>query len=649
MTTGYNIVFPAKGYQKFDGGMNSKFEKSLIKDDESPDCLNVVFSNGAVATREGTAILNTAAVSAQVGDGIYVRHTDAGAESMVVWAGGTAFVLSGTTFSTIASSQQVYTAGVRVCAAEYENHLFMCNGYVLPYKYNGSAFTRHGVYPTSASASFVSETSSTGLLNGSYNWKFTSVNSQAVESDISTATASYSLTNGKASITSIPVAPQSWGVNARNIYRTVAGGVTYKYVGQIADNTTTVYTDNVADSALGVLAPDSNGVPPLYNTIAMFRDRLFVNDLSNPNYVFYSNLGDPYNFDPLNFFKIGDATSDLVRVLFVYDNSIMVGCNNSIHKIILDDDDPNFWYSVRLRTNFGCKSPFAPILFNNKALIPAMQNSKMIGFAAISGASIDPQSTTLDKSSQFSELKSDPIEPDIFGIQEAYITNISGLVYQNKAYFCVTYSGTTNNRVYVADFSLGKRDQADEIIWSPITGINAAQMCVYDSKIYYISSTNNGFVYRFYAGADTNYIDNTTAIDSYFFTKEFSGLPGHESYQKDFRKVHLLVDKSGDYSMALRAKVDSVAGVGQEYIIDLDPGSYLYAATGTTNAQSMNSAGANPPGPLWGSGQTQEDIEVFLNGITGKRIQFKFANRNTTNQKMKVHGLTFTYNIKGQR
>lgn len=52
------------------------------------------------------------------------------------------------------------------------------------------------------------------------------------------------------------VATGGSGTTARRIYRTVAGGSEYKLLGEIPNNSTTTFTDNVADEALGaVLAP----------------------------------------------------------------------------------------------------------------------------------------------------------------------------------------------------------------------------------------------------------------------------------------------------------------------------------------------------------------------------------------------------------
>lgn len=52
------------------------------------------------------------------------------------------------------------------------------------------------------------------------------------------------------------------GTVARDVYRTTAGGSQLKFVGTVADNTTTAYVDTIADIALGVNAPivDASGL-----------------------------------------------------------------------------------------------------------------------------------------------------------------------------------------------------------------------------------------------------------------------------------------------------------------------------------------------------------------------------------------------------
>lgn len=62
--------------------------------------------------------------------------------------------------------------------------------------------------------------------------------------------------NGKVTVSAIPLG--GGAVTARKLYRTVAGGSTYLLLATLADNTTTTYTDNIADASLGAGAPSTN-------------------------------------------------------------------------------------------------------------------------------------------------------------------------------------------------------------------------------------------------------------------------------------------------------------------------------------------------------------------------------------------------------
>ncbi len=635
MTTGgkYDIVYPPSNRLQVDGGQNNKFERSIIADNESPDCRNVVFSNGAVATRGGVTKLNTTAIGSFVCDGLYTRRTNTGAETMVVFAGGTMWQLGTTTFSTIGSAQSVFTAGVRVATTQYENHMFIGNGGVIPYKWQGSDFTRHGVYPPTTTMSVASN--GTGQLAGTYSWKVSFVNSQSVEGDVGpAATFAVTSTGGQVTLSSLPTAAQSWGVASRRIYRTDAGGTTYHRVTEIANNTATSFVDNVASSAVGVTAPTDNGVPPLYNACIYHANRVFVNDSANPNYVYYSNLGEPYTYPTTNFDTFGDAAADLVKGFAIYDNSLVVYCENSTWLWYMGSATVTDWRKVQIRSSYGSISPFGAVRYQNKVMFPATQSGKFVGFGAISGDSIEPSASLLTVSAAGSDMQSDRIEPDVFLVQSAYVKNVSAVVYLNKIYIAVTYGAnqTTNNRVYVFDFSISNLTKKNPS-WSPFITMAAAQFAVYGGSLYFGSALADGFVHQMETSA---YNDNSSAINSYLWTKEFSGLKGHENFEKDFRYIYLLVEKAGAYYMNLTYRVDSDAGDGTTVQIDLNPGSSIWG----TLVWGLGN---------WGGGSAQEEIPVPLGGARGKRIQFKFSNQNTADQRFKVHGFKFSYNVRGQR
>lgn len=626
-------IYDGKGRIVLDGGLNNKFERSIILDNESPDCANVVFSNGAVATRPGTSKLNTTAVGSFAIDGLYTRHDSDQSQTMIAWAGGSAYGLATTTFTTIPSAQSVFTTAVRVCSTEYEDHIFFGNGGVDPYKYNGTDFTRHGVpAPTST---LTAATGAAGTLTGAYVYGVTYVNSQLAEGNISPVTSTLTVAGSQINLSNIPTAPQSFGVASRRIYRTVTSGTVYKRVTELANNTATTYTDNTSDSALGVTAPSDNGVPPKYSTIVYHQNRLFCNDPSNPNFIFYSELGEPYTWPSLNFRKVGDATGDIVRALSVHENALVVYCDRTVYLIYMQDTDPANWVEIKTRSAYGSKSPYGMFDFNNMQMFPAVQSGKFIGFAALSGQTVAPSSTLLTVTGTSADTLSERIEPDVFNFVESAIPNISSMVFKNKAWIAVTYGqgNSRNNRIYHFDFSYSDVSSDNKYSWVPFTGLSASQFTVYNGSLYFGSSLLNGFVYKV---DDSIIADDGVAINSYFWTKEFSGYKQDVNNTKDFTDINMLVDKPGDYAMNLTYKVDSDSGNGTTTNVNLNPGGSLWGTMvwGTD---------------VWGGGTAQENVKFKLGNTTGERIQFKFDNQNVAGQRFKVHWLNFTYNLKGIR
>ena len=629
----FKTIFPPNGRNLLDGGMNSKFQPTLIQESESPDLLNVVFQDGGAGTRDGFRKVNTASVGSFICDGLYTRRGNNSVETMVAFFHGNGYTLDGTSLVTIPSAQSVFTAGVRVGAAQMENHIYFGNGGVNPYKYNGVAFTWHGVNQMGQTASFNSN--GAGIPNGDYNYKFTFVNSALVEGNPSTASTTFTVATKIINISSIPVAPQSYGVASRKIYRTVAGGTTFKLVATISDNTTTTYNDNIADANLGATAPTEKGLPPKYSTIIYHKNRLFMNDADNPNFVWYTDLNEPYTVASTNFIIVGDGSTDLVKSFEVQNDELLIFCDRNVYIVYMQDATPSNWSILKSKSAYTSRSPFGNFVYNNKVAFPAMQNDKFVGIAAIEGDTVSPSQSLLSNSSVASELKSDPIEPEMFDIQEAYVGNISSIVFKNIAYIAMTkVSGsTTNNRVYIMDFSITRQTKRNQEAWAPWTGLNVAQFAIYAGSLYYGTSTATGFIYKQDIGV---YADDGTAINSYIWTKEFAGLKGHDSYFKDFRFINMLYDLAGTYFMNISVKNDSDKGTGSNNTINLDPMNETWGSMvwGTD---------------VWGGGNYQKDLLFALGTSRGKRVQFKFSNQNTANQRFKVHWINFTYNLKGQR
>lgn len=627
----FRRIYPGTGKILFDGGLNNKFEKSIIEDNESPDCLNVVFEAGSVATRLGFSKVNTTAVGSYVCEGLYTRKGTNNAETMVAFFNGCGFTLAGTTFTTIPSAQSVFTAGVRVHSSQMENHAFFGNGSVIPYKYNGTDWTRHGVYPPTMTASFY--TGAAGNPNGDYQYKFTYINSASVEGNPSSASTTFTVANAKISLTCLPIAPQSWGVASRRIYRTSNAGATWYRVATISDNTTTTYLDDTADASLGAAAPSDKGVPPVYSAITYHQNRLFM--IGNDNLVWYTDLNEPYTVASTNFLAVGDQAADLPVAIGVYNNTLAIFCQRSVWLVYMQDTTPGNWRVVKSKSPYTSKSPFGIFEYKDRLGFPAMQNDKFVGVAALSGDTVEPDKNTLSVLTVGSDLVSQAIEPDMFDAVEAYVGNFSSIVFKNKAYIALTKGSgqTTNNRVYVMDFGISDLTKHQRFSWCPWTGLNVAQWCVYAGSLYYGTSTATGFIYK---QSTSTYADDGAAINSYYWTKELAGTGDEASYAKDFRLANLLVDLAGAYYMNVAVRTDSDSGDGTNYQVDLDPNASLWG----TMVFGVDS---------WGGGSTQRDVRHYLAGARGKRIQYKFSNQNTANQRFKVHWMNFTYNLKGPR
>lgn len=133
---------------------------------------------------------------------------------------------------------------------------------ISPNAESGSSFTlawggnTTNAIPTPASAP-TSATGAAGVLTGAYQWLVTFGTAKG-ETEAGLPSASLTLAAQQGSLTAIPLGPSN--CTFRNIYRTKAGGTVFYFVHQIADNSTTTYTDNSTDATIGV-----NPSPPATN------------------------------------------------------------------------------------------------------------------------------------------------------------------------------------------------------------------------------------------------------------------------------------------------------------------------------------------------------------------------------------------------
>jgi hypothetical protein len=159
----------------------------------------------------------------------------------------------------------------------------------------GTVYAMSVVAPTGAVTAAVG---AAGVLTGDYMYKVSYaivVSGEMIsESPLNVASAVVTLTGDKADLTNIPVSPDAQ-VTHRRIYRTTAGGSVFFYAGQVADNTTTTYTDNLADAGLSTIAaPTDLGNPygsttaDYFRHIAGWKGRLWAASNKEIDRVFFS-------------------------------------------------------------------------------------------------------------------------------------------------------------------------------------------------------------------------------------------------------------------------------------------------------------------------------------------------------------------------
>lgn len=120
------------------------------------------------------------------------------------------------------------------------------------------------------------------LTNGLYRYLATFVTADG-ETDPGQVSAAVSVAdhtvNGQIALSAIPIGGSA--VTSRKLYRTIAGGALYLLLATLADNTTTVYADNVADASLGAQAPVTNTTADPQLTQWISAARLFAESFTH--------------------------------------------------------------------------------------------------------------------------------------------------------------------------------------------------------------------------------------------------------------------------------------------------------------------------------------------------------------------------------
>jgi hypothetical protein len=190
----------------------------------------------------------------------------------------------------------------------YQNWLFASNGNDTPLKIDTSLnVTRWGIVAPGAPSVSVG---GTGNLNGTYYYIITYFNAFQ-ESSGGTVSAAVSPSNQQVVLSNIPVSsdPQ---VTGRNIYRFGGTMQSTQLVGTITDNTTTTFTDNLADTSVtGQTLVQYRDPPQAFFAITTFQGRTWgfgyngvavgePTSISGTSDLWYSNYEEPWGFNSVS-------------------------------------------------------------------------------------------------------------------------------------------------------------------------------------------------------------------------------------------------------------------------------------------------------------------------------------------------------------
>lgn len=255
-------------------------------------------------------------------------------------------------------------------------------------------------------------TGGAGVLTGGYSYKVTFYDSvSAHESNPSAASNTFTASGNQISLTGIPVSTDAQ-VNRRRIYRTTTGGGVWLFIYEIADNTATSWTDNLADSQLGIeVETFAHGVPPIAAMAMVYKGYCFMAG-KNSSRAYFSKQNFPNAVNSNDFRDLDPNDNDVITGIARLDR-VIVYKNDSIWNG--SGDDRNTFAFDRQVSNVGA--------VNHKSILNIPKQNRHIvmsedGFHSYNGIGEDKVSVLID--------------PIIAGLNQARLRYAYGFVYKPK-------------------------------------------------------------------------------------------------------------------------------------------------------------------------------------------------------------------------
>jgi hypothetical protein len=256
-------------------------------------------------------------------------------------------------------------------AAQANNILYIAGGDITlsngvisgMWKVRGTTLERWGIDRPST-APTIADAGTAGAHSGKYEARVTFYNSNTGhESSAGPTSSQLTITNKDIAWSSVPVSSDSQ-VTHRYLYLRNANTMTQFYkVAEIANNTATTATTDVADSLLIIAGPDTaENDPPATNiyTLAWHKSRMFTSD---GRYLYFSKLGDPESFDPDSYEVVNTDDGQRIMALVPYNGDLLIFKERATYALI--GDDPNTWEIRDFNRSLGCVNHNAWGIGNN--------------------------------------------------------------------------------------------------------------------------------------------------------------------------------------------------------------------------------------------------------------------------------------------
>lgn len=238
---------------------------------------------------------------------------------------------------------------------QLEDRLVFCNGLDVNYKYDG-AEKPQSVSIDTPSTSPSAAAGNAGDPDGTYKYRVSFRNSRDGTESLACDEVSVTVSSQEINLTSIPVSTNAQ-VNQRRIYRTVAGGSTFRYLADIDDNTTTTYTDTTADASMNtneVLNEYRGHVDP-HRFVEVYASRLwFGNSSAYPSGLRYSEASAYTDFPAVNLLLVDRGGGDEITGLKSAYGGLLIFKEHSIH--FLTGTGATTFDLRKVVDGFGCVS-----------------------------------------------------------------------------------------------------------------------------------------------------------------------------------------------------------------------------------------------------------------------------------------------------